>query len=370
MKEDRSTLTHFPVMNTCLDQLLVDLPAKRVPRWDRIFLRKERGFAGADADRSIALDTHRSLWVFGDTLIGDRNQGPPLEMPRNTVGILSHQDGKEKGFEFFWRTKNGRPYDFFPPVRPGEWLWPGTAAFINNQLYFFLNRFQTDSKRLIESFRFQPTGFHVCRVANAHDHPMKWEIHTVEMPPLPRSVYWAAACLADRDGYLYLWGHARGLRTPGTLVARCPLSGFKDNRAENWEYWGREGSQVTWKQNTKRLQPIIPDSATEMSLHYLEKQKIYLTVYGPSKTNFIGIRIARSIMGPWSRYQRIYTPPELSWNPHYFCYAPKAHPELTPGQDQILITYITDADSLRELYTDPRIYFPRFISLRLSNLEE
>lgn len=350
-----------------LNRLIPRLPARRREDLDVLFQRGEQGFSGADGDSSLLLDPHRSLWLFGDTLVGPRNHGALLGMPRNAVGILALKR-KPQRFTFYWREKDGELSDFFPSSRPGEWLWPGSACAVNERLYFFLHGFRTDNTKRIEAFRFRYAGFRVLCAENLQESPDRWILRPVAMPRLAVSVFWGIACFSAPDGYVYLWGWARGNRRRGTVVARYPADQLGPGGVTSWEYYCEGKPQPAWRREGRHLKPLFPDSSPEMSLSYLSRQKVFVAVYSRPRTSRVGLRVARQLMGPWSPYQVIYDPPERRWHKRYFCYAPKAHPELSPKGDELPITYITNAYEVKHVFNDHRIYYPKFISVPLTDI--
>lgn len=329
-----------------------------------LFRRGEQGFRGADADLSIPLGRGKSLWIFGDTLVGQRDS-LPLEMPRNSMGILRTNRAGEKSFRFYWKTEKGKARAFLTDPRPGQWLWPGTMCLAEENLYLFLRRFQTCNAVRSEAFRFRYVGPYELRVENPHDDPFDWEIHPLQAPPLARSILWHSGCIAAPDGFLYLWGGRRGARGHGTLMARCPLHELNRPGSIQWEYYAQDAGGPAWSFRPLRMAPLFPGWAAEMSLFYLKKQKVYITVYGHHRENSIGVQLARSMEGPWTPYYPIYRPPDAQWSKNYFCYAPKGHPELSPPGGELLITYITNSHKVSDILHDQRIYYPRFISLPL-----
>ena len=329
------------------------------PDLEQLFRHGQKGYSGADGCLSLPLKKGRDLWLFGDTIVGGRNFPEPLVMPRNSVGIL-HTDRKgNREFTFHWKEKKGIPYDFFHPPKPGEWLWPGTACLSEGSLFLFLRRIRTDLSRKSEAFRFAYSGPCVLRVDNPRDKPENW-IQTPLRVDLPRSIIWGSASFAHRDGYIYLWGGAKGRRKRGIVAARTSVEALHRGHADRWEFFHREGDSLVWSRETARLATIIPEVPSEISLSYLKRRKFYLIVYGNYKKNLVGLRIAKGIMGPWSPYLQVYDPLEPTWCDRYFCYASKGHPELDPTETDLIVTYMCNSHDIWRLTADDRIYYPRF----------
>ncbi|MCB9769000.1 MAG: DUF4185 domain-containing protein [Candidatus Omnitrophica bacterium] len=339
------------------------------PDLEQLFRQGQKGYSGADGCLSFPLSKGRDLWMFGDTIVGGRNHPEPLVMPRNSVGVL-HSDRKgSREFSFHWKEKKGVPYDFFDPPKSGQWLWPGTGCLSEDKIFFFLRRMRTDMGGQSEAFHFAYAGPWVIRVENPKDNPDDW-IQTPLEVELPRSVMWGSASFADPDGYVYLWGGASGRRGAGIVVARTPAEQLHRGRADRWEFFHRKGEEVVWSRETSRLATIIPETPSEISLSYLKKRKLYLIVYGNWKKNLVGLRVAKNLMGPWSPYLQVYSPPEPTWCDQYFCYASKGHTELDPTETELIITYMCNSHDIWRLTEDDRVYYPRFISVPLDEVEK
>src|ERR1035441_8665042 len=71
---------------------------------------------GADGAYSIPLPDGRSLWIFGDTLYGDRRlvEGNEPRMVRNSIGISTCDDRDWKVDYVIRRGGKGQPQD--PPL--------------------------------------------------------------------------------------------------------------------------------------------------------------------------------------------------------------------------------------------------------------
>ena len=70
----------------------------------------------------------------------------------------------------------------------------------------------------------------------------------------------------------------------------------------------------------------------------------------------------------WSAPRIVFRTPEMSWDKSYFCYAAKAHPELSRQEDELLVSYVCNADNFWKMAADARIYRPQFLRLKFSPL--
>ncbi|MBN2182579.1 MAG: hypothetical protein JW715_11760 [Sedimentisphaerales bacterium] len=75
------------------------------------------------------------------------------------------------------------------------------------------------------------------------------------------------------------------------------------------------------------------------------------------------MRLSPAPTGPWSRAYRIYECPEVKWHKTYFCYAAKAHPEIS-AKDELIITYVCNSTDFWQMASDARISRPRFLKIK------
>jgi len=68
--------------------------ATRNEALDELFKPRQRGFLGADGAASVSLPGDRTLWVFGDTIVGTlRNGKKEGPMVRNSIAIVDSKQG-------------------------------------------------------------------------------------------------------------------------------------------------------------------------------------------------------------------------------------------------------------------------------------
>jgi len=98
---------------------------------------------GADAAYSIPLPDGRDIWIFGDTLYGEKRgllpNGDPL-MVRNSIGISTcDKHGKAK-LTYVVRHERERSLqkDFFAAQHPHTWYWAMDGFFYDKSLWVTL----------------------------------------------------------------------------------------------------------------------------------------------------------------------------------------------------------------------------------------
>jgi hypothetical protein len=72
------------------------------------------------------------------------------------------------------------------------------------------------------------------------------------------------------------------------------------------------------------------------------------------------MRTANAPEGPWSAPTKLYQCPDTKISSQVFCYAAKGHPELS-ANNELLISYASNSESVSEVMNDTRLYWPHFI---------
>jgi hypothetical protein len=103
-------------------------PAVRVEAlagFDALFDNR-KGWTGADGAYSISLTDDLTLWLFGDTWMGDIRDGEHVNatIVNNTVAIQHGLSPSKATVEFYFgRTLAGKPGAFIRPADGRGWFW-------------------------------------------------------------------------------------------------------------------------------------------------------------------------------------------------------------------------------------------------------
>jgi hypothetical protein len=143
------------------------------------------------------------------------------------------------------------------------------------------------------------------------------------------------------------------------IVARVPESRLVD--FDQWRFF----SQGRWTADPNQASRLCEDMANEYSVSYQPELRKYIAVYtenGISK--YIVARLAPQPYGPWREPRRLYQCPEAQWDKDVFCYAAKAHPDISLHADELIITYVANSTDFDKVAADTRLYRPRFLRVR------
>lgn len=321
---------------------------------------------GADAAYSIPLPDGRSVWIFGDTLYGDRRVVERTEprMVRNSIGISTCDDRSGWKVDYIIRRGDeGQPQDFFQAQHKNTWYWALDGFFYKNDLWVTLLCMRDSPKTTSAALGFATCGADLAKVSGLENDPQRWSVKFFPLVPNGIHAYPSATAVVDGE-YVYIFALLESDSRP-MLLTRIPLDGL-DAPAERLQYLSKSG---TWKSGLTPADamPVMKHGNTEMTVRYhplLEKWVAILN-YPKLFSDKIVARIAPQLAGPWSKDKVIYRIPEMQkghagYDEDTFCYAAKEHPEFRkPGS--ILITYACNTMNVQKLTRDLNIYFPKVV---------
>ncbi len=339
--------------------------AARAPDLDALFDRSD-GWIGGDGAYSVALSRERTLWLFSDTWVGKIRDGRRTDatIVNNTVGV---QNGPGERLSYsIARGTAGQPAALVVPADGRGWFWLQAGVAHSNRLTLFLNQVEKTDARSV--FGFRSTGLWLGTVANPNEPPESWRIEQVKMPSAvfskDRVLVWGAAVLRLGD-LLYVYGtderRGAGSRDRQMVVARVPAESVGIFSA--WRYF-RDGG---WGEDFQKAGHLAGRIATEYSVTAFGKR--YLAVYTDRglSPRIMG-RLAEHPWGPWSEPSVLYECSEMSRDRKLFCYAAKAHPTLSSGQD-VVVSYVVNSFEFQQVAREATLYWPRFVRVTLAPAE-
>jgi len=336
-----------------------------VGQYDAVFERQD-GWTGGDAAYTVAIAQGVTLWLFGDSWIGPVVQGRHKQatLVNNTVAIQQGNAPSADRVRFYWgKGDRGRPEAFIKPADGLGWFWIFDGVMDGGRLYLFLMQMDKTGEKGIWGFKH--VGTWLGEVENPLSAPNQWRI-TQHKVPFGRyskraDMFFGSAVMADGD-YIYIYGAdeqpGKGFGGRSMIAARVRQGRIKD--FDQWRFY--DGG--AWVEDVAGAARLFAGMATEYSVSYQPRIKRYIAVYTENGLSAkILMRTAETPVGPWSRAETIYECPEAGWDKSYFCYAAKAHPEIS-GEDELLVTYLCNSTDFAKMVNDTRIYRPRFLRIR------
>jgi hypothetical protein len=159
--------------------------------------------------------------------------------------------------------------------------------------------------------------------------------------------------------YVYIYGldekSVKPFPDKRMILARVKAESLADLSA--WRFW-REGE---WDADFRKAGHLASGMANEASVSYHPGTKRYLVVYSEfGLSNQIVARTSKEPWGPWSEPILLYTCSETKKDKHLFCYAAKAHPTESLGDD-LLVSYVVNSFDFWQVARDASLYWPRFV---------
>ena len=327
---------------------------------------------GADAAYSVPLPDGRSVWIFGDTLYGEKrvviHKVP--RMVRNSIGVSSCSQGKWSIEYVIRKDSQGYMRDFFRAQRPQTWYWALDGFVHGDALWVTLLCVRQASTPKPDALDFETCGADLAKVTGLTDDPQQWKVEYFPLVTDGVAAYPSATAVVSGD-YVYLFAlYEKGQRP--LVLTRIPLSGL-DDPAKNLHYYAKAG---VWKAgfDPADAKAMITPGVSEMSVRYHEGLKRWLAIYkSPDlSSDEVMAATALEITGPWSAPKVIYHIPEMQksspgFDKNTFCYAAKEHPQFRDG-GSILFTYVCNTADIPSLASRSDIYFPKAVRLPLTKI--
>jgi hypothetical protein len=355
----------------------------------------EDGWLGGDAAYSVDLGAGRSVWLFGDSFVGEPGAGTRVgsHFVHNSVAISECVNG-EWEIDYFWTPApaGGEPRAFLEPeALEGERYWWLFDGFVHGAaLYVGLLIVEPSEPRGPLGLPFRYAGMHLARIANPGAEPDEWQVEVLPLSTDPNALPGSAMVVEDDYVYLFTFLDRDAIRYPRTL-ARLPLTALDDAPGDlpaRLQYLAEDGH---WKagHHAADARIVMNDDASEMSVHFHSEIGRWIAVYsfpdvsdgaadGPPSDR-VQLRTALRPEGPWSAPVTIYRVPELSTDPaagrdpNTFCYAAKEHPQLA-RDGELILTYVCNLFTRRgedpfgvlgRLLGRMDLYRPRVVALPL-----
>lgn len=340
--------------------------AEPVPAWDAKF-RRTGGWLGADGNYSIRVAPDRVLWFFSDTLVGRIDSGRRIDtrMVNNSVGVQTGRPGEE-AVEFYYRTtEQGEPQSMFRPDDPAHWEWLLGGTMVGGKVHLFLWEFRKSNDPGV--FGFALTGVNQLEIENPLDRPLDWKVTRRRLPftELAGDIHlqFGSAVLVHGE-YVHIYGILetphRKLSPKQMILARVPADSITNH--SSWEF----RTQTAWSHNFRESTALATSIAAEYSVSFLPAHQQFVCIsHADLLSPKIQARFAPDPAGPWSKPEDIWTCPEPAAQKRYFAYSGKAHPEIS-SPNELLVTYAVNSFQFGDLFSDPTLYWPRFVRVHLS----
>ncbi|MFH1618554.1 MAG: hypothetical protein ABIG11_01465 [bacterium] len=338
--------------------------------YNALFRARPEGWLGADGIYSVPLSPSKTVWLFGDTLIGAISQGRRRmdAFINNSIAIESRVPGQASKVEFFWDSSSKPAGSFFPHQSgtSGAFYWPVTGVLLDGELFVFCYPVRTSQAW------FDISDTTVIRIPAPHESPRLWKQAAYDLG-LGNSHQGFISAAVIKEPYVYFLGYDdpdNDAAKRRMVLARALKTGLlAGGRREIFEFWVLNKSGPTWSREPKGLVTLFSPGVTETQVQYDASLGLYICPFKRDGSPDIQLTAAPELTGPWSKPVQIYRIAEHDVSFGIMSYAIKAHPELASAPGELVISYATNTpDSLDPLFTPEGlgIYVPLFIRVKLA----
>jgi hypothetical protein len=351
----------------------------------------EKGWLGADDAYSIPLGDGRSLWVFGDTFIADKEgaaRSASSYFIRNSIGITSCANGP-CSIRYFWGQKDGKPDSMFSaPGNEKDWLWPMDGFVHDGTLYIGMMDMHAEGTG---AFGFDFTGILLASIANYTAPPEQWKVTYQELNKGAAALVGVSMVVGEGPGgnpdpsdphgadyaHFFTLVQNKPSNSQHLSLTRLPLNSL--NKAARpgssaWQYLRSDSTWAAWPDTDTTLPKdsavLLKPAATEMTVRYHDSTKQWIAVFpGAALEAHAMYSISDSLTRGWKAPKYLLDYPEMkptnaNYTKNVFCYAAKEHTEFEKP-DQLMFTYACNSFQQQDLYDRPYIYRPMMVTVPL-----
>lgn len=319
------------------------------------FNNVEGGWLASDATISLPLPDNKTLWLFGDSFIGEKNGefgiNPLKSKFINNSAIIETTEGLTTLYEGTLANPSS-----FIPGEGSDYFWPEHAVIENDTVKVFSVR--------IKNVDYGTPGFNF-QVGTTYKASYKYpgfeHISTTKFHSVTDSTFRFGACVVRSDQHTYIFG----VRDTTIGVFKYPLpylARVSQTIEEPWEFFA---GADTWSHDLADAVPVGDRAMSESFYVYEKNGKFYLMMHEIWLVGELWILEADKITGPWNtkssggtenRFAVIRKP---STNITYNLFA---HPHFQ-SEGKILISFNVNTTNFNSIYTDTRNYRGRFFWL-------
>jgi hypothetical protein len=313
------------------------------------------GWCAADATISLLLPDGKTLWLFGDSFIGEKRGdfgiNPLKSRMINNSAII--EDGSTLTTYYGGTFEN--PSSFIPGDGQ-DYFWPEHAIVENDTLKVFAVRVMYKDNGT-PGFDFQVGTTYIA----SYKYPDLEYIKTSKIKYATDTTMRFGACVLKSAGYTYIFGvkdtTSQNMTWPVPYLARVTNS-----INEPWQFYA--GPDM-WTYDCNEAVPVGDRPMSESFYVYEKNNKFYLIMHEIWTVGELYILESDKITGPWNRSSSggienrfaIITPHTNNISYNLF-----AHPQFQ-NNGNILISFNVNTSSFNSIYSDTRNYRARFFWL-------
>lgn len=311
------------------------------------------GITGGDGTISIDLKDGRSVFMWGDSFIGDvvndiREDSSKFIMG-NTFTIIN-----EKGqLETLYGGDKNNPSAFIPAEQDSEsptWYWPGDGFVKDGILHLFMSKFHKVGEG---TFGFE---YICCDYFRLDVKTMKIIDKTNFGAANINGVHYGHAVLQYKDD-VYIYGtKGIGYGMADVHVAKGKLL---NGRLDSFSYWDGKEWQLD-PAKTAKLEGINKSISEQFNVFELDNKIVLVSQDRIENVKDIYSYTANSPVGPFSNEKLLYTVDEPNFEvDSMMTYNAMVHPQYRKD-DKILMCYNVNTYDMDKVFKKASLYQPRF----------
>lgn len=325
------------------------------------------GWLGGDGGLPVPISPTKTVWLFGDTYVGQKDQKTRAGANMvTTIGISTCGLDSVMDMQYFWRNMYTNHPDHFFQTHTNRYKFWGLNGFMyNGDLFVVMSKIgPLPGSSPDNIFNWSALGITLAKVRNPNaTSPGNWKI---ELFPWSRAVdaslYQGGFAEDGKFAYLFMVKEGRQ-----NYLLRLPLDKL-ESPDSSMEYFSKD---ETWKagSDSADAKALFEDQLIARVV-YLPELSEWLAVYGPHfGGTSIYFRTAPKIVGPWSERRVLYDCPELvKGAPRYdkdnFCYCAQVLSVSSEnGAGELLISYSCNSREQSKLTENMAIYSPQVVEI-------
>ena len=314
----------------------------------------ENGWCASDATISLLLPDGKTLWLWGDCLVGVKESTYDVSNSTSTfinnAAIIEEDDVLRAYFTGTWQNASS----LIPSV-DGDIFWPEHATIENDTIKIFAIRISFEDTG-VPGFGFRVLTTHMAYFT----YPGMDHIRTREIPYITDTTMRFGTHVFEKDGFKYIYGKKDtikdGFKYPVPMLARVVNS-----VDEPWQFYA---GNDTWSNDCSQAVPIGDRPMSESFFVYEKGGKYYLIMHEIWLIGELYILESDKLTGPWNRAGTggiekkiaVVKSPEENFTYNLF-----AHPHFKRGEgDDLLITFNVNHRDFWPIWDDTRNYRARF----------
>jgi hypothetical protein len=323
------------------------------------------GWLGGDGGLSVPIGPAKTLWLFGDTFVGKKDQTTRSGSRMvTTIGVSECRPDKTVDMQYYWRNMyTDKPDHFFQSHTDRYRYWQIDAFMYNNSLYVVMSKIEPQPGSSPDNiFNWSAVGMALAKVADPNaTRPDQWKVDLFPWSHVVDATLYDGGFAEDgRYVYLFMVKERRY-----NYLVRLPLD-YIESPEGHMEYFSRD---EVWKPGSDSADAkILLDDQLISRVVYHPESKRWLMAYGPHfGGTSIYYRAASEITGPWSDRRTLYECPELiQGTPTYevdnYCYCARVHAQFfDEDSGKLLITYTCNSKKLSKLIENMTINVPQVV---------